>query len=85
MNRDPRCALAAKHPLAAILLLRAMINFALKENRVKRYRHAARHLEECASLAAAVGDFGDFEPHERYSTRIRVEYGRKTSFWTLIS
>jgi hypothetical protein len=78
-------ALAAKHPLAAILLLRAMINFALKENRVKRYRHAARHLEECASLAAAAGDFGDFEPHERYSTRLRVEYGRKTSFWTLIS
>jgi hypothetical protein len=37
-------ALAAKHPLAATLLLRAMIDFALKENRVKRYRHAARHL-----------------------------------------
>jgi hypothetical protein len=44
-------ALAAKHPLVAILLLRAMIEFALKENRVKRYRHAARHLAECASLA----------------------------------
>ncbi len=56
-------ALAAKHPLAAILLLRAMIEFALKENRVKRYRHAARHLAECASLAVAVGDFGNFEPH----------------------
>jgi hypothetical protein len=41
-------ALAAKHPLAATLLLRAMIDFALKENRVKRYRHAARHLMECA-------------------------------------
>ena len=78
-------ALAAKHPLAATLILRAMINFALKENRVKRYRHAARHLEECSSLAAAVGEFGDFEPHERYRTRLKVEYGRKTSFWTLIS
>ena len=63
-------ALAAKHPLAAILLLRAMIEFALKENRVKRYRHAARHLAECASLAVAVGDFGNFEPHKRYSTRL---------------
>ena len=31
-------ALAAKHPLAATLLLRAMIDFALKENRVKRAR-----------------------------------------------
>ena len=78
-------ALAAKHPLAAILLLRAMIEFALKENRVKRYRHAARHLAECASLAVAVGDFGNFEPHKRYGTRLKAEYGRKTSFWALIS
>jgi hypothetical protein len=29
-----------------------MIDFALKENRVKRYRHAARHLIECAALVA---------------------------------
>jgi hypothetical protein len=78
-------ALAAKHPLAAILLLRAMIEFALKENRVKRYRHAARHLAECASLAVAVGDFGNFEPHKRYSTRLKAEYGRKTSFWALMA
>ena len=54
-------ALAGKHPLAATLLLRAMIDFALKHNRVKRYRHAARHVAECESLATAVGDFGNFE------------------------
>ena len=71
-------ALAAKHPLAAILLLRAMIEFALEE-------HPARHLAECASLAVAVGDFGTFEPHKRYSTRLKAEYGRKTSFWALTS
>jgi hypothetical protein len=59
--------------------------FTLKENRVKRYRHAARHLAECASLAVAVGDFGNFEPHKRYSARLEAEYGRKTSFWALTS
>jgi hypothetical protein len=59
--------------------------FALKENKVKRYRHAARHLAECASLAVAVGDFGNFEPHKRYSTRPKADYGRKTSFWALTS
>jgi hypothetical protein len=76
-------ALAAKHPLAAAMLLRAMIDFALKENRVKRYPHAARHFAECASLAAAIGDFGGFEPHERYGARLKAEHGRKTSFWAL--
>jgi hypothetical protein len=78
-------ALAAKYPLAATLLLRAMIDFSLKKNRVKRYRHAARHLAECTSLASAIGDFGAVETHERYSNRLKQEHGRKTSFWTLVS
>jgi hypothetical protein len=78
-------ALAAKHPLAATLLLRAMIDFALKENRVKRYRHAARHLMECAGLANTIDDFGGVEAHDRYTARLKAKYGRRTSFWSLIS
>ena len=78
-------ALAAKYPLAATLLLRAMIDFSLEKNRVKRYRHAARHLAECTSLASAIGDFGAIETHERYSNRLKQEHGRKTSFWALVS
>ena len=75
---------AAKHPLAATVLLRAMIDFALEENRAKRFRHAARHLAECTSLAAGIGDFGVFESHEHYSSRLRAEHSRKTSFWALV-
>jgi hypothetical protein len=77
--------LAAKYPLAATLLLRSMIDFTLKQGRAKRYRHAARHLAECASLASAIGDFGVVESHERYSDRLKQVHGRKTSFWTLVS
>jgi hypothetical protein len=78
-------ALVAKHPLAATLVRRALINFALERNRVKRYRHAARHLQECATLAAKIDDFGTFVTHDAYLTRLRVAHGRKSSFWTLIS
>ena len=78
-------ALEGKYPLAATLLLRAMIDFSLKHNRVKRYRHAVRHLAECESLAPAVGDFRNFEPHEHYAARLKSEHGRKTSFWSLVS
>ena len=77
-------ALAGKHPLAATLLLRSMIDFALKQNRAKRYRHAARHLAECASLASSISDFCGFEPHDRYAGHLRAEHGRKSSFWTLV-
>ena len=77
--------LAAKYPLAATLLLRAMIDFSLKQGRASRNRYAARHLAECASLASAIGDFGTVEPHEHYSKRLKQEHGRKTSFWALVS
>ena len=77
-------ALAARHPLAATLVLRAMIDFCLERARSSRYRHAARHLLECSSLASAVTDFGPFETHDIYEARLRQEHGRKTSFWSLV-
>ena len=76
--------LFAKHPLAATLLLRAMIDFSLQRARSSRYRHAARHLMDCATLAAAIEDFGALETHEAYVARLRREHGRKAAFWSLI-
>jgi hypothetical protein len=78
-------ALAGKYPLAATLLLRAMVDFSLKQSRSSRYRHAARHLMECTSLAASIADFGAFETHEVYAARLRSEHGRKSAFWGLVS
>jgi hypothetical protein len=77
-------ALAGKQPLAATILLRAMIDFSLKQSRSSRYRHAARHLAECLSLASAIKDFGEFDQHDAYIARLRAEHGRKSSFWSLV-
>lgn len=77
-------ALHAKYPLAATLLLRAMIDFALTEARSSRYGHAARHLATCATLAASIEDFGAFDPHEAYVARLRAAHGRKTAFWSKV-
>jgi hypothetical protein len=78
-------ALAEKHPLAATILLRSMIDFALKESRATRYRHAARHLADCAGLATTIGTFGAFETHDAYVARLSAEHGRKSAFWSLVS
>ena len=75
-------ALAGKHPLAATLLLRAMIDFSLAQGRSSRYGHAARHLRDCAGLASAIADYGSFETHDAYVARLRREHGRKTGFWS---
>ena len=77
-------ALAGKYPLAATMLLRAMVNVSLKNSRSSRYRHAARHLLDCAGLSPAIKDYRSFEPHDAYEARLRREHGRKSSFWSLV-
>jgi len=78
-------ALAEKHPLAATVLLRAMIDFTLTKGRSSRYEHAARHLSECAALAAAIADYRGVEAHDAYAARIRAQHARKHGFWRLVA
>ena len=77
-------ALETKHPLAATLIRRALIDFSLGAARTSRYRHAARHLLECQGLANQIEDFGAIETHEAYRARLKSEHGRKASFWSLL-
>ncbi len=77
--------LEAKHPLAATILCRALIDCALERNRTKRYQHAARHLEECETLADRIEDFGRFETHDAYMKRLKAHHGRKSSFRSLVA
>lgn len=76
--------LAVDYPLAATLLLRSMIDFSLSQARSTRYRHAARHLEECERLAVSIDDFASWEDHEEFVDRLREEHGRKSSFWRAV-
>jgi hypothetical protein len=78
-------ALAAKYPLAATLLLRAMIDFSLMKNRASRYGHAARHLREATGLASSIADYAPFESHDTYASRLRREHTRKAAFWSIFS
>jgi hypothetical protein len=76
--------LAAEHPLAAALLLRAMVDFTLSRARGSRYSHAARHLRTCARLDDAIGDYGAFESHGCYLARLHEQHGGKDAFWGLL-
>ena len=76
--------LAERHPLAATLALRAMIDFTLSKARSKRYRYAAEHLATCAQLAEEIEHFGAFETHEEYVARLKDRHGRKFGFWSLV-
>ena len=78
-------ALSERQPLAATLVLRAMIDFTLTRTRAKRYRYAAEHLASCARLAGDIPDFGAFETHDAYVARLKEEHGRKFGFWSLMA
>ncbi|MGA9252909.1 MAG: DUF6880 family protein [Roseobacter sp.] len=75
--------LSERHPLAATLALRAMIDFTLTNARSKRYGYAAEHLATCAELAGRIEDFGELETHDVYLAQLKSQHGRKYGFWSL--
>jgi len=76
--------LSADHPLAATLLLRAMVVFALARGRAKRYRDAVEHLRQCERLEARIDDWQELEPHTSFVGRLREAFGHRWSFWQLV-
>jgi hypothetical protein len=83
---DPAARLIeGKHPLAATLLRRAMIEDTLAGAKSTRYKHAARHLLECSSLASNIRDFGTFETHDVFVARLRTRHARKSGFWAQVA
>ena len=74
-------ALRLRHPLAAVLLWRAMIDYALSQGRAARYGHAADHLSDCAVLDAEIADYGTFPTHAHYLHTLQTRHDRKASFW----
>jgi hypothetical protein len=83
---DPAAHLIeGKHPLAATLLRRAMIEDTLNGAKSSRYKHAARHLLGCLSLASSIQDFGTFETHETFASRLHAKHSRKAGFWAQVA
>ena len=82
---DPAAsALEGKHPLAAVLLRRALIEATLQKGRSTRYKHAARHVREIDSLQSQIKDYAGFETHDQFMGRLLKIHPRKTGFWPLL-
>ena len=74
-------ALEQHSPLAATLMLRAMIGYTLDRAKSTRYGHAARHLQTCEYLAKRIESFGDHGGHDAFVAGLRLRHGRKSGFW----
>ncbi|MBK8631764.1 MAG: hypothetical protein IPN84_16720 [Sphingomonadales bacterium] len=74
-------ALEQNYPLAATLMLRAMIGYSLDKAKATRYGHAARHMQSCEYLAKRIESFGDHADHDAFVAGLRLRHGRKSGFW----
>jgi hypothetical protein len=63
-------AIEGRHPLAATLLLRALILDTARYARTARYKDAQRQLLEAASLAPAIADWQGHEDGEAFAKRV---------------
>ena len=63
-------AIEGRHPLAATLLLRAMILDTARYARTPRYKDAQRQLLEVASLAPGVADWEGHEDADAFAARV---------------
>ena len=74
-------AIEQRHPLAATLALRAMIDLSLDAGKFKRYGHGARHLNTCEHLARRIDNFAGHADHAEYVATLRQRHARKSGFW----
>ena len=75
--------LGPRHPLAAIVLLRKLINAILMQSRSRDYARAAEYLSDAEHLAAQLDDFAGFEPHKAYVVKLHANFRHRQDFWDL--
>ncbi len=76
--------LSDRYPLAATILLRAMISHSLSGAKSKRYRYTARHLVECERLSGHIENFDPLPSHHEFVSALRQDHSRKSGFWSLV-
>ncbi|KEJ89067.1 DUF6880 family protein [Sulfitobacter donghicola] len=73
--------LQVRYPMAAVLLWRRMIDYALWEGRTQHYAQMAGYLMDCAAVDGEIEDYGKYPTHLSYLENLRQTYPHKASFW----
>lgn len=69
------------YPLSAVLLRRAILEDILDAARSRAYKYAASDLKLCCEFAEQVKDWREFETQSQFIHRLKLEHGKKYSFW----
>jgi hypothetical protein len=78
-------ALEGDHPLASIVLRRALVEDALVWSRPERYPDAAHQVRNLERLDGEMPGYEAFETHDQFMHRLRREHPHKARFWALLN
>ena len=73
--------LALRHPLAAVLLRRGIVDAALARARTQSYGQVVQDLIATEELAAQVADWQGFLAQDAYRMEVARRHRAKTTFW----
>lgn len=68
--------------LCASVIYRALLDSILRRAQTKTYSPGVRYLRKLDRLAHSITDWRNVEPHEAYMREIKLNHGRKSSFWS---
>lgn len=68
--------------LGACVIYRALLDSILRRAQTRIYPHGVQYLRKLDRLADSVSDWRNVEPHDFYLREIKINHGRKSSFWS---
>jgi len=72
-------------PLAATIILRALLDSILERKKAKAYYYGAEYWHELEGLASTVQNWFDLPSHKDYTDKIRSDHKRKHAFWAEVN
>ncbi|MDH2328182.1 hypothetical protein QCN27_15025 [Cereibacter sp. SYSU M97828] len=73
--------LEARHPLASVLIRRAVILSLLRSGSAATDRRAADHLAACTAADMSIADYGDAPDHLSFLETLRRSFRSRKAFW----
>ena len=68
--------------LCTTVIYRALLDSILRRGQTKSYSHGVRYLRKLDLLAHSISDWHAVIPHDAYLQDIKLNHGRKSSFWS---
>ncbi len=75
----------AKLPLAAVACYRYLLLDILARAKSKSYGHAAKYYKKLVVLNGEIETYAILESYDDFMKRLKVEHGRKSSFWVKLN